>query len=86
MNEADYQRGQRQAWGTILSTATQHLGMTGRAKASLIDEREDAIAALRSLCEDFGDNEWEPTMHLADIIEKYLARPLHAKFPREDSE
>jgi hypothetical protein len=85
MNGKDYQRGQRQAWSTILSTATQQLGMTGRTVASLLDEREDAIAALRSLCEDFGDNDWEPTLHLADIIEKYLARPLHAKYPQESS-
>lgn len=40
--------------------------------ARLIAEREDAIAALRSMCEDYGDNEWAETLSLADIIEKHL--------------
>jgi hypothetical protein len=38
----------------------------------LTSEREEAIAALRSMCADYGDNEWPETLHLADIIETHL--------------
>src|SRR6478735_8104846 len=79
MNEDDYQRGQRQVWASIFSTAMGHLGMAGRTMGSLIDEREQVIAALRSVCDDFGSNDWEPTEHLADVIRKNLENYLHQK-------
>jgi hypothetical protein len=81
MNDDDYVRGQRQVWASILSTAKQQLGVTGETVESLLAEREAAIEALRSVCEDFGDNDWQPDLHLADIIEKHLARVLHANSP-----
>lgn len=47
--------------------------------AQLTSERLGAIQALRKTCEYFGDNDWEPDLHLADIIEKHLCRCLEEK-------
>jgi hypothetical protein len=47
--------------------------------AQLTSERLGAIQALRKTCEYFGDNDWEPNLHLADIIEKHLYRYLEEK-------
>lgn len=35
-------------------------------------------AKLRMLCAEFGDNDWDSGLHLADIIEKLLADHLLA--------
>jgi hypothetical protein len=40
------------------------------------EERKWAIVALRSLCGQFGDNDWSDDLHLADVIDKHLARRL----------
>ena len=45
----------------------------------LITEREAAIAQLRQVCAEYGDNAWDEHWHLADIIEKHLARHLDAR-------
>jgi hypothetical protein len=39
-------------------------------------ERSDVIKTLRSVCKSFGDNDWLDDLHLADVIEKHLARHL----------
>jgi hypothetical protein len=75
--EMDYRRGQRSAWRRVLSTALGELGYDSTDPEELrlqrlIAEREDAIAALRRLCEDYGDNDWDDHLHLADIIDKHL--------------
>lgn len=41
-----------------------------------VSEREQAISTLRQVCADHGDNEWDETLHLADIIEKHLWRHI----------
>ena len=76
LDEQSYIQGQRQVWRALLAQANGALGMTGRTVESLIAEREAAVAALRSLCGDHGDNDWESELHLADVIEKHLARHL----------
>ncbi len=48
--------------------------------AELAYERERSISMLRTVCEDFGDNDWEPTLHMVDIIDKHLANYLHQAF------
>ena len=75
-NEDYYMRGSRAAWSTMLQQCITHLGYTGRTLESLILEREAAVAALRSICEDYGDNDWPDNLHLADVIEKHLGRVL----------
>ena len=44
-----------------------------------LKEREVAVAALRELCGEYGDNDWADDLHLADVIEKHLRRHLDAK-------
>ena len=43
---------------------------------SWIIEREAAIRVLRCVCSEFGDNDWPDDLHLSDVIEKHLYRPL----------
>jgi hypothetical protein len=44
--------------------------------ARLVTEREQTVLTLRSICEEFGDNDWPENLHMPDIIEKHLARHL----------
>jgi hypothetical protein len=37
-------------------------------------ERASAVEMLRIECAEYDDNSWPDTLHLADIIEKHLAR------------
>ncbi len=76
--EKAYLEGERAAWRRVLSEAAKALGYkTDDGKlAAYLAEREQAIAALRDVCETYGDNDWEPDLHLADIIEKHLGRDL----------
>lgn len=79
MSELDYINGQRSAWQRLLREALRELrGESSKEldAARLVTEREEAIAILRSACENFGDNDWNPDLHLADIIEKHLVRHL----------
>lgn len=74
IDEKSYEAGSRMAWRIILATACRELGYDDieAAKASWIAEREAAVAALRRVCDQFGDNNWADNLHLADIIEKHL--------------
>jgi hypothetical protein len=40
-------------------------------------EREVAVAMLRIECAEYDDNDWPDNLHLADVIEKHLARSAH---------
>ena len=78
MSEKDYIMGRRSAATSILYEC---LGMLGyddpRAEqVRWIPEREEAISALRRICSDHGDNDWDEKLCLADIIDKHLARNL----------
>jgi hypothetical protein len=44
-------------------------------------ERADTLLQLREVCGDFGDNDWPNELHLGDVIDKHLARHLHAMEP-----
>ncbi len=75
MAEASYIEGQRQVWARLLAECIRELGYergTETELAKLIVEREEAIAQLRRLCEDHGDNDWDENLHIGDIIEKHL--------------
>jgi hypothetical protein len=73
-------RGNRAAWLRMLGECLRQLGIddpdAGRIR--WVEERQDAVAALRMLCDDFGDNEWEDNLYLADVIEKHLGDHLQA--------
>ena len=78
-SEQKWLDGNRAAWVRMLSECLRELGYdSGEAGAHrYILEREAALAQLRMLCEYFGDNEWDETLHLADVIDKHLGRHLH---------
>jgi len=82
--EKAYMRGCREPWKRILAEAARELGYdTPEGKlAALINEREQAVAALRDVCEAYGSNDWPDNLHLADIIEKHLGRPLDDELGR----
>lgn len=76
-----WRRGNRAAWMRLFSMALGELGYDNPEFATQhawILEREATVAALRSLCEDFGDNDWPDNLHLADVIEKHLGRYLES--------
>ena len=64
----------------MLQTCLQELGIddpeTGKVRWVL--EREATVAALRGVCENHGDNEWDEKLHLADVITKHLENYLEA--------
>lgn len=75
--------GYRAAWQSLLTRALVELGGVDHehgvgemAVARLVAEREAAVAALRHVCEDHGDNDWGPDLYLPDVIEKHLGRYL----------
>ena len=45
--------------------------------ASLTLEREDTISALRTVCEDHGDNKWDNDLRLSDVVNKHLSVHLN---------
>ena len=78
--EAAYALGNRAAWVQLLRTCLRELGYdTPEASHAIwVKEREAVVAQLRSLCAEFGDNEWDERVHLGDVIEKHLGRHLRA--------
>lgn len=83
--ERSYLDGSRAAWLSVLRLALKELGTeTGQnVDADILAElgrhvleRVEAVRALRSVCERFGDTQWPDSLYLADIIEKHLERPL----------
>lgn len=77
-NTDDYESGRRTAYTELLRTCLRELGQedaqySGRALAL---ERMEAVCTLRRICADHGDNDWEPNLHLSDIIKNHLVRYL----------
>lgn len=77
-DEIAYECGSRRAYIDMLAFALGGLGYDLHTlnAASLAKERAEAIATLRRVCVDHGDNDWEDNLHLSDVIEKHLARYL----------
>ena len=75
-DELNYERGSRSAWLTMIVMCLQQLGYSDPVcqGAAWIKEREETIAALRSACEQYGDNEWPDGLNLADVVNKHLVR------------
>ena len=83
MNEKDeqfYIQGERAVWRSLLQECLQNLGYgnTESNAHNWILEREAVIAQLRDVCETFGDNDWDESLHLADVVEKHLSKHLFA--------
>ena len=91
--EAAYLRGEQATYREMLSGALRGLHRevlpnTPEALrlrvAQLEAQRASTVAALRSVCGDFGDNDWEDTDHLADVVNKHLGRHLHGDDARTE--
>lgn len=72
--EQSWTNGNRSAWLRLLHQALRELGYkdTEATRAKWVCEREAAVAALRSFCKHWGDNDWAPDLNLSDVIEKHL--------------
>lgn len=87
-NDRHFIRGERAVYRRLLSFALKGLGADDApddlAQAHLRIVRleshlADVRAQLRMLCDDFGDNDWEDDLHLADVIDKHLGDHLHGR-------
>lgn len=81
--EQAYVRGRQAGWRAILGEAIGHVvsdeesGLAHSVMAAKLAKRlSEAREALRIVCAEFGDNDWSDDLHLADVIEKHLARHL----------
>jgi hypothetical protein len=91
MTEAEekaYIAGNRAAWASLLSTCLRELGYDSPESngAAWAAEREAAIATLRSACSEFGDNDWDESLHLSDVIEKHLMRYMAERLETENDD
>lgn len=79
--EKAYIQGSNRAWMTMLAQCMRELGdFAEHDQARAVAMRAETIAALRSICAEFGDNDWPDNLHPADVIEKHLARHLREDF------
>ena len=74
--EAAYIEGRKSAYRSQLGTILRELHGEDLTLERMIAERADAIATLRRICRDHGDNDWPDDLHLSDIIDKHLHRHL----------
>lgn len=77
--EQAWQRGRKSAFRSIVGEAAREMTGKGMKLAAAMMQLHDTREALRRVCEDHGDNDWSDDLHLADVIEKHLARHLDSK-------
>jgi len=72
--EQCYLQGSQQAWRMMLGTCLRQLGCedTSAGQARWVAERTDVILLLRSLCAEYGDNDWPDNLHISDILGKHI--------------
>lgn len=79
--EAAYEQGRKAAALSLLRYALGEVGTSVNDDlfaqiARFRLERGVTVIALRHVCADYGDNDWPDNLHLADVVEKHLERPL----------
>ena len=79
IREHAYMEGSRAVARSLLGLLALFLDGDEKQVARLLIARDAARAALRQICEEFGDNDWPDDLHLADVIDKHLARHLRQK-------
>lgn len=77
--EEHAERG-RKAFGVRLVMQLSRECLEGEelAKVRLQVELADARAVLRRLCDDHGDNDWDDSLYLADVLDKHLGDHLNS--------
>lgn len=86
-DERMWMQGQRSALLGVVRDSLATLGVLGHkdfTAEKLMLERASVIDALRRLCDEFGDNQWNESDHLGDVIERHLAKYLYEDFVPED--
>lgn len=73
-----YTEGMRAVYRAQFAEALRGLGRDSPewSEKHWVGEREAAVAVLRRICDDHGDNDWDDELSLADIIDKHLGRYL----------
>jgi hypothetical protein len=72
--------GQRALAAYVLGSIRDRLDEGSATLAALLSERIATVRALRLLCEQIGArNDWPNTLHLADVVEKYIGRHLETE-------
>ena len=79
MPERDYIKGSRAAYADVLAICLRNLDPKTQTEHGWRVERARAVAALRSLCSDYGDNDWGDGLDLGDVVEKHVHRHLTAR-------
>ena len=82
MTEKEEQKwidGNKAGYRDLLGHCVRALHDEDTSKEALILQLEDIKSSLRSLCEEFGDNDWDDDLHLADVINKHLGNHLHTQ-------
>jgi hypothetical protein len=81
--ERFYERGMQGGYRELLGIVLRGLlvsdpdGETADVAVARLAIRETTTReALRSICEEFGDNDWPDDLSFADVLEKHLARHL----------
>lgn len=80
--EARFIMGERSAYNNILRECLFSLGYEDVKNVGWVIERECLINSLRSLCEDFGDNDWDTDLNLSDVVDKHLGRYLYEEYKK----
>ncbi len=70
--EKAYELGRKSAFRSLLGECLREVGTDARTAHGWQLERAELVAALRNLCEDYGDNEWPDELNLSDVINKHL--------------
>jgi protein-disulfide isomerase-like protein with CxxC motif len=75
IDEQSYLEGRRRAYLAILQECLQSLGIddVDAGRASWVIERQETVAKLRELCDEYGDLDWDDDLNLADVLAKHLA-------------
>lgn len=82
MDERAFISGQQCAYREMLGVCLRGIDAPPTERLQL--ERSAAVAMLRSVCAEHGDNDWPDNLHLADVIEKHLWRYLDDNDERKD--
>lgn len=78
MNEASYTAGRLSVFSDLARQCAVELGVDTAQGRYLLwgSERARLVVALRSLCDEYGDNDWPDDLNLVDVIEKHLVGRL----------
>lgn len=71
-DEEAYSRGSQMAWRLMLGECLRQLGLDGMSRERALALIADTRLALRSLCAEYGDNDWPDDLHPTDVIDNHL--------------